>query len=171
MTRQLSGDNILPARIVKMDDNKDGRGLKYPRHVDHKKCVLTSPGKHKLPELYEAAILASNKGGYTQEAMLNQVQCKLSEKATSNADMRIKVKSTFDYFDYEAASALDEFQFNKFLEFINCDFGKDANRSLYALFDKDCTGRVSLERFSELTVLSSPRSGTQVLPKVITSRR
>jgi hypothetical protein len=171
MARQLSGNNLLPARVVKIDDNKDGRGLKYARPAHTRNVDLTCSNLERLPELYNAAIQAADKAGYTQQFMLSQVQCKLSEHVTSNADMRIKVKNRFDYFDYDAMGDLDEFQFTNFLESINCDFGKAANRSLFALFDEEREGRVPLLRFSEMTVLSSPRGGTQVLPKAITNRR
>ena len=124
-------------------------------------------GRSALMKRYQDAVDALASRKQTRRGLLSIVQSKLSERVRSYAQQAIRVRKSFEYFDFDDNQILDEWEFREFLEMNNCYLDEVQRIALFSYFDKDLSGGLSWGQFSEHAMVPNPKGGTAILPKAI----
>eukprot|EP01038_Epipyxis_sp_PR26KG_P004970 gene4970-6953_t len=123
-----------------------------------------------IMERYADAIESITSRGQSQELLLKIVQAKVSERVQSYADQLIYTRKLFESYRFENGQYMNEAEFCRCLEKMNVQFNDDQLVALFAFFDDDNDGLVEWTEFADTVVVYNPRSGTAVLPKMITTQ-
>lgn len=106
-----------------------------------------------LRRRYAEAIAYIATKSTTQECLINLIKSKMSDRVNSYAQQQIRTRKIFEYFDFDENGSLDEFEFKKFLELLNCFFSEKQSLAIFAYFDTEFEGFISWERFSSVAMV------------------
>jgi len=131
---------------------------------------VTERDELELADRYERAAAAVCEHGLTQEYLLAIVQSKLTDTITKDSQLLIRTRNMFNKYNIHEDGGLDELEFWRCLESLNVQLLPDQNTALFALFDRDCSGRIEWEEFEQKLCVSHPTGNTSLFPKIITGR-